>query len=84
MSATMGRAVIYGVQPIKPIEGIPADAIGVRVRMRANDVATVFIRFADGIEHWALGPRGNVQSADAWCLVAKIGESRNVARKGRI
>jgi hypothetical protein len=63
-----GRAVIYGIRPIKPIVNLPTNANKVRVRMRACDAAKAYVRYADHIEEWVIQPTGGVLGADTWSL----------------
>lgn len=66
--ATIGKAIIIGVQPVKPIINIPADALKVRVRLRNEEIGKAFVKFHDRIEKWLLVPTGNVINAPTWEL----------------
>jgi hypothetical protein len=64
-----GKAFIYGAWGPKPLSNIPADAIKVRLRLRNNDAARAFVKFADRIEHWILAPTDEkTQACPTWKL----------------
>lgn len=63
-----GKAIIWGIRPVKPIVNIPADALKVRLRLRNDNCARAYVRFEDRIEQWIIQPSDNVLSADTWIL----------------
>lgn len=73
MALVTGKAIIFGIRPVKPIVNIPPDALKVRIRMRAGSCANAFIKFADRVECWLIGPSGNVLSSETWVLLHKEG-----------
>lgn len=76
MSKVFGKAVIYGMRPIRPIVNMPPNATAISITLSLFDVATAFVRFSDRIEEWVIGPSGDLLSADTWVLLSKRGESR--------
>lgn len=75
MSYYRAPQVIYGIQAVKPISNIPADAIKVRIRMREDNMVRAFVKFKDRIEWWIIGPDGGFNSPH-WKLALKLGENR--------
>lgn len=66
-----GVCVIFGVQPVKPLANLPPDALRVRFRLRNDRIATAFVKFADRIEKWVVGPAGGKLAGHTeWELLA--------------
>lgn len=77
MAQQRGIAVIYGMQPMKPIVNLPKFA-KVRIRLRAKDVARAFVKYPDRIEHWIIVPANGLLNCQFWKLDVKQGENRRI------
>jgi hypothetical protein len=64
-----GRVGIFGVQEVRPIVNIPADALKVRVRMRQGEIALVFVKFIDRVEQWNIEPANGRLGCLEWKLL---------------
>lgn len=62
-----GRALVWGIRPIKPIVNVPPDARRVKIRLRSNSVGRAFVKYGDRVEEWILEPLGPGLSGD-WKL----------------
>ena len=68
-SVFTGIPIVYGVQTQRPLVNIPADALRVRVKLRANKTAVAFVRFHDRIEQWAIGYENDKRGPESnWAL----------------
>jgi hypothetical protein len=66
-----GIPLVFGVKDRQPIVNIPGDALKVRVRLRARQVAKAFVKFHDRIEEWVIGYDGDKISTGRWQLKFK-------------
>lgn len=64
---------IFGVQSVRPITNLP-DGARVRLRLRAEEFATAYVRYGNRIERWGL--RDSLDGT--WMLDLKHGENVSV------
>ena len=63
--------VVFGVQEPKPVEGLPAGKV--RIRMRNTSPARAYVRTENGIRHFIL-----VDQGDHWYADPRLEQGRNV------
>lgn len=63
-----GRAIVWGVQPTRPLIDVPSDAQKVRLRLRPNDPAMAFVKYADRVEKWIVCPADGRIGCSEWRL----------------
>jgi hypothetical protein len=72
----LGIPVVFGIQTPKPIINLPPDTKRVKIRMRNDCTATAFVRTADGVRKFLIGPANRDFKSDGWELILEQG--RNV------
>jgi len=74
--AALSCAVIFGIKELKPIINIPAEASGIKLRLRRDQVATAFVFFLDRIERWIIQPAdGRTLACPNWKLGILVGSN---------
>ena len=72
-----GIPIVYGTEAVRPIVNIPAGALRVRVKLRANKAAVAFVRFHDRAEQWAIGYEDDKRGPESnWVLRLLEGVNR--------
>ena len=79
MTYQLGKKLVFGVVPIKPIHGLPAGSV--RVKMRNDDYAYVFVRPpTGGIRKFVIAISSDHHIGEYWC--AAFEQGANVKMKG--
>ena len=73
----MGLTIVFGVVPVRPIVGLPHGKV--RVRLRNNDFARVFVRNGYGTRQFVIG----VNEEGMWYPAAEQGRNVRPDAMGR-